>query len=101
MKYWLVVINMLLSFSSFAQKEDNIWYFGRYAGLNFNGASPIVLNDGMTNVDEGTASISDSLGNLIFYTDGLTVFNRNHIPMPNGSGLFGHFSTTQAALIVG
>lgn len=33
------------------------------------------------------ASISDSLGNLLFYTNGLSAFNRYYNKMPNGDGL--------------
>ncbi len=49
---------------------------------------------------EGCASISDFNGNLLFYTDGITVYNRNHGIMPNGTGLKGDFSSTQSAIIV-
>ena len=33
------------------------------------------------------ASVSDSLGNLLFYTNGHSVFDRNNSIMPNGTGL--------------
>jgi gliding motility-associated-like protein len=49
---------------------------------------------------EGTSSISDSLGNLLFYTDGITVWNKLHATMDNGDSLLGHQSSTQSALIV-
>ncbi|MBT8184232.1 MAG: T9SS type B sorting domain-containing protein, partial [Eudoraea sp.] len=49
---------------------------------------------------EGCATISDTFGNLLFYTDGLTVYNSNHEIMENGEGLYGDPSSTQSALIV-
>lgn len=49
--------------------------------------------------NEGVASISNSVGNLLFYTDGVTVWNRTHKPMLNGSNLPGHFSTSQALIV--
>ena len=49
---------------------------------------------------EGSSSIADSSGNLLFYTDGINIWNKNHIVMPNGSGLLSDESSTQAALIV-
>jgi len=49
---------------------------------------------------EGCATISDTAGNLLFYTNGLTVWNKNHQVMENGSGLLGRESSTQGALIV-
>ncbi|MFC7667853.1 hypothetical protein ACFQT0_10980 [Hymenobacter humi] len=37
---------------------------------------------------------------LLFYTNGETVWNRKHQPMPNGRKLMGSGSSTQSALIV-
>jgi len=44
--------------------------------------------------------MSDSVGNLLFYSDGQTVWNRNHLPMPNGTGLHAGVTCTQACVIV-
>jgi hypothetical protein len=83
----------------FAQKEANNWYFGVYAGLNFNTNPTTVLTDGTLVTPEGCATISDTAGNLLFYTDGITVWNSQHTLMPNGSGLLAGSSSTQAVLI--
>jgi gliding motility-associated-like protein len=83
-----------------AQKEANIWYFGNRAGIDFNGAVPVALTDGEMNTWEGCASIADANGNLLFYTDGVSVWNKNHLKMPNGTGLMGHSSSTQSGVIV-
>ena len=99
MKY-LSYIFLLLSFSSFSQNEGNIWYFGEYAGLDFNSGVPVALTNGQLNTLEGCASIADQNGDLLFYTDGMTVYNKNHIVMPNGFGLLGHNSSTQSAIII-
>src|SRR4030095_14363471 len=48
----------------------------------------------------GTASISDSVGNLLFYTDGVTVWNKFHNVMANGNNLHGGYSSSQSALII-
>lgn len=85
---------------SFAQGEANIWYFGNHAGLDFNSGNPVALTNGQLITSEGCATISDTSGNLLFYTDGITVWNRNHAVMQNGAGLMGHDSTTQSATIV-
>ena len=37
--------------------------------------------------DGGSASVSDALGNLLFYTNGVTVWNKDHAVLPNGSDL--------------
>jgi gliding motility-associated-like protein len=83
-----------------AQLENSVWYFGDHAGLDFSSGSPVALTNGMTNAPEGTACISDNLGNILFYTDGVTVWNSTHAVMSNGNGLFGHFSSSQSAQIV-
>ena len=101
-KYQILTLIILLLFinATYAQKEGNTWYFGVNAGLDFNGGAPVALIDGALITNEGCAAISDGMGNLLFYTDGDTVWNKNHIPMPNGFGLMGHSSSTQSALIV-
>ena len=85
---------------SHAQGEANIWYFGQNAGLDFNAGSPVALTNGQLVTDEGCATISNSSGQLLFYTDGITVYNRNHLIMVNGTGLMGHPSSVQSATIV-
>lgn len=81
-------------------KEANFWYFGTYQGLDFSSGSPVVIS-GSLDSNEGCASISDkTTGQLLFYTNGDTVWNSTHMPMPNGFGLLGHSTTTQSATIV-
>ena len=91
---------LLFSRTVFAQKENNIWYFGMGAGLDFNSGSPVALTNGVLNTTEGCSSIADSAGNLLFYTDGVTVYNKNHNIMVNGSGLMGGNSSSESAIIV-
>jgi len=89
---------------SFSQKEANNWYFGRNAGLQFNTSPPTTLTDGLLSTSAGCSVISDANGNLLFYTDGGTVRNRNHEYMPstfpNVGTLNGCTNTTQAAIII-
>ncbi|SFF06638.1 T9SS type B sorting domain-containing protein [Flavobacterium xueshanense] len=96
----LVFTVLIFTTSAFAQKEAAIWYFGNYAGLDFNSGSPIALTNGKLNTAEGCTTISDKNGNLLFYTDGSIVYNKSHQVMPNGYGLLGHNSSTQSAIIV-
>jgi gliding motility-associated-like protein len=88
---------------AFAQKQGNIWYFGTSAGIDFNPAVPVALNNGAISTNEGCSSISDATtGQLLFYSDGITVWNKNHIAMPNSltTPLNGNPSSTQSAVIV-
>lgn len=77
------------------------WYFGQNAGLDFeNAGGPVQVPSPLMNAEEGCSVRSDEQGNLLFYTDGTTVYNRNHQVMPNGGGLSGGPSATQSGVIV-
>ncbi|HRI34280.1 MAG TPA: hypothetical protein PLD02_11045 [Saprospiraceae bacterium] len=96
---------MLLSIVFFAPQrynaqQANNWYFGLNAGISFTSNPPTILTNGQTNIPDNTSAISDQNGNLLFYTDGKTVWNGAHVPMANGTGLIGHSSAGQCALIV-
>ncbi|KQO21505.1 hypothetical protein ASF10_12180 [Flavobacterium sp. Leaf82] len=96
----ITFILFLITIPSFAQKEAAIWYFGYGAGLDFNSGNPVTLTNGKLFTNEGCTSISDKNGKLLFYTDGSIVYDKNHQVMPNGTGLLGHRSSTQSAIIV-
>jgi len=100
-KYLFAFIVLLSAVVAEAQqKEANVWYFGRFLGLDFNTGTAVPLNDGQLNTTEGVATISDANGGLLFYTDGIRVWNKLHQVMPNGTGLNGDPSSSQSAIIV-
>jgi gliding motility-associated-like protein len=101
-KILLIFTTLLICNLSQAQKEASNWYFGDNAGVKFNLDTGTVsaVSDGRLATEEGCTSISDSNGNLQFYTDGRTVYNANHTIMQNGSGLKGDASSTQSAIII-
>ena len=84
-------------------QQWNNWYFGRKAALSFNPKPgktiPYALDSSIMFCNEACASISDLNGNLLFYTDGTTVYNRHHQIMINGDGLAGNISATQCAIV--
>ncbi len=96
----LIGLALMLGPTLFAQKEGAVWYFGQNAGLDFNQYYPRPLTDGKINTREGVATICDKDGQLLFYTDGQTVYNRNHEIMANGEGLYGDASSTQSSIVV-
>jgi hypothetical protein len=83
-----------------AQNEQTKWIFGRQAGLDFMTSPPTSITHTTLHTYEGSASIADAAGNLLLYTDGITVWNGLFQVMPNGTGLMGNGSTVQSALIV-
>jgi gliding motility-associated-like protein len=89
-----------VSWNASSQNQAAIWYFGHNAGISFSSGSPLGISGGQIFTDEGVATISDNNGQLLFYTDGTKIWNRLHQQMPNGTGLFGSFSSTQSAIIV-
>lgn len=97
----LIALMLIFSISSFAQNQSNNWLFSNFAALDFNTGSPVTFDAyGSIETWEGSASISDINGELLFFTDGSTVWNSAHEIMPNGAGLGGDISSTQSALIV-
>lgn len=97
----ICLLLLLLPILLHAQKEINIWYFGYNAGLNFNTNPVTVLTDGQTYTREGVATICDgATGQLLFYTEGSTVWNAQHGIMPNGTGLMGDPSSVQSGIAV-
>ncbi len=83
----------------------NNWIFGNRARINFGGApnfitvTPSLASPPFLTM-EGCSTISDANGDLLFYTDGTTVWDKNGLPMPSGLGLMGNSTSTQSALIV-
>ena len=100
MKKLLLFASFIFLFQfSFGQEEGNNWYFGENAGLNFDTFPPTPIT-GSLNSLEGCSTISDAQGNLLFYTDGSTVWNSAHSIMDNGTGLSGSPTAAQSSLIV-
>lgn len=97
-----MMLGMLaINTAGLAQNEANTWYFGNFAGIDFNSGAAVSLTDGVMNATEGCASISDiNTGSILMYTNGAKVWNADHQLMANGTGLTGASSSAQAAVIV-
>ena len=100
---------VLIAFSAislYAQnKQDYYWPFGKDQGIelgvqatefDFNKRpfEPEQRNGGLE-FDRNNASICDKDGNLLFYTNGCAVANREHQVMPHGDSLnYGYYFQT-------
>src|ERR1043166_3623054 len=90
---------MLLGQIGICQRANN-WYFGMNVGLSFSTQPPMALTGGQVNIPDNSSTISDRFGNLLFYTNGGTVWDRNHSIMPNGNALISSTTAGQCAVIV-
>ena len=86
MKKLLFLILLFFVPKIFGQGEVSNWYFGSRAGISFKDCNPIALTDSQIRNTAVNASISNTNGELLFYSDGLNVWNRNHVLIP-GSDL--------------
>ena len=86
------------------EKFINQWYFGYKAGLDFNQATdsipPTVLTNSQMSAPAGSGIMADGTGNLLFYSNGDTVWSRNHSIMPGGTGMGGNRLCTDGPLAI-
>jgi large repetitive protein len=111
--YWIMVDAGGCTFSAgILVKEYNtpdprgfVWHFGNQAGIDFNplvqGTGPMedISGSNAMNAPEGTATVSDRNGNIIFYTDGQSVWVKDN-PTPITTNLGGSNTSTMSSLIV-
>ena len=94
---------LFLGFTCYAQ-QNNIWYFGKNAGLDFNSRAgqpiPSVLLNSAMFAEEGCSAVSNTDGDLLFYTNGNKIYNRRHQLMLNGDNLAGNISACQSSIII-
>jgi hypothetical protein len=88
-RFYFVFIALSTGSMVLAQGEWNNWYFGVKAGLNFQSNPPSALLNSSMVGGAFCATVSDSTGQLLFYSDGLIIYNRNHLIMQNGNNLNG------------
>ena len=91
------------------QSQGVKWYFGQNAGLDFSSGSPKPLTDGSLSTIEGSSSIANTKGVLLFYTDGSIIYGKDGKPLkslvPGDTNavqipLDGSTHSTESALIV-
>lgn len=85
----------------FSQNQNNNWVFGRKTGINKTSTGINIIKNSKLNSLEACGSVSDfNTGDLLFYTDGLSVWDSTNTVMPNGDSLKGGESCAQGALIL-
>lgn len=100
-KYFLLLtLNFLAFIEGKSQGADELWYFGNNAGIRFSAGVPTVLTNSASTCADITATALDTLGNLLFYTNGVKVWNSNHAVMTGGSNIGGNVTAGNTAVIV-
>src|SRR6056297_1420976 len=85
LKTGLILIFLACFSFVFAQKEANIWLLNNGQQLNFSSGEPELLDfDGQT---EFGSTVCDEDGNLLLYSDGRKIWNKNHEVIVNGDEL--------------
>jgi len=95
----LTCILLLSASFHYSQNETKKWYFGMGAALDFVTNPPTNISNTSWNANVSGASVADANGNLLFYTNGITIWNSSHTVMPNGSGLIGTGAHIRALIV--
>ena len=85
---------------TYSQKEAYNWNFGIGAALTFNTSDidPVFVPNSKLSNWEGCTTMSDENGNLLFYSNGSSIWNKENNIMDNGSGLLGNNSATHSCV---
>ncbi|UAY52603.1 gliding motility-associated C-terminal domain-containing protein [Ferruginibacter albus] len=92
------ILGIVLWQGVYSQNELKNWYFGTGTdGITFVNNVPQKLTNKVSGVGyEGMVVVNDPLtGEMLFYSDGIRVVNKQQQVMTNGSGLTGHVSGAQ------
>lgn len=102
-------------------KLANNWFFGRGAGLTWDSPQDNITANGVAETGTGNAvlsglpaqltgsvmwtvegcfSLSDSNGDILFYSDGSRIYNKNNVIMLNGDNLAGNYSSAQSGIMI-
>jgi PKD repeat protein len=96
-------VTLALLGTAHAQKENIQWYCSGDSKIDFSSGSPILSSQPVLpgyNANPESATYSDrKTGQLLFFTDGKSVWNRDLVSMPHGSLLSGDGSNYRGDVI--
>ncbi len=97
---FLLIVILISYIHSTAQYQNRYWHFGYNVCLDFAGGEPAYVSGSAMQSNEGCATQCDAAGNLLFYSNGETVYNKLNQVMDNGDSIGGHNSSAQSVVIV-
>ncbi len=84
-----------------SEQQADIWYFGEKAGIDFqNGPATALTDENVMTSYKSSAVISDSTGQLLFFTDAKSVWDRTFNPLPYSPALEGDRGVSQPCIII-
>lgn len=85
---WILIFFISTPFFCIGQKEASVWALSPNASLDFNsGTAVLTPNSTVADFFEANSSICDENGNLLFYSNGETVWGADNSILPNGADL--------------
>jgi Secretion system C-terminal sorting domain len=108
--YQYIALLLFIAANSYSQayKTDfnNHWIFGNN-DINWSTNPPTITsfnlstlpNPGSTDYNASNGVVSDENGNLLFYTNGVKIWDKNHAVMTGGSQISGSDITSNASII--
>jgi len=82
-----IIVFLYFSLTGISQNQTSNWIFANAncattnGGFNVNSCSPNL------NINEGSVVQSNDMGDLLFYTDGITLWDASNTPVPNFNSL--------------
>lgn len=104
MKKYIIIFTLLFCdiWNVHSQSENNIWLLNQDMTLNFNVDPPFIYNENnsMTGNNESCVVVSDfDSGQLLFYSDGIQIWNKNHHLMDSSETTSENFLSTAQGVI--
>ena len=105
-RYFTSTILLFLIFSGQLFAQDltrHNWYFGNSNnGIRFSrsdNSATLITNSALLGTGGSAVATDPVNGNLLFYSDGVNVYDITHNAMPNGTGLSGNPAGNQAVAV--
>lgn len=103
MKKIYIILVCLITISATAQREDHTWYFsetGKGLFFDFNTNVVSITETHAPLSYEGCGVAADPIsGNVLFYSNGIKVYDKSNLLMPNGNGLLGNITSTTNGIV--
>ena len=98
-------LSFLLKASNCFAQNGLYWYFPIKNAIKFDNYPPTIINNSQSTFSiwvggEGGGTMTDERGNLLYYNNGDTVWNRNNIAMANGADLCSPLASGYSSLSI-